>query len=58
MKGWRTIIINAALAVLAVFENADYTDLLNESTTGWVLLAIPVLNMVLRKITTTPVGKK
>lgn len=58
MKGWRTIIVNAALAVLGILESADFTDLLSESAIGYVLLAVSVLNMILRKMTSTPVGTK
>ena len=56
LKGWRTILINAALAVLGILETADFTDLLSESAIGYVLLGVSVLNMILRKMTTTPVG--
>jgi len=58
MKGWRTLGLNAAIAVFGVLEVTDWTSLLGSNTAGWIVTAIAVGNMVLRSLTTTPLGKK
>lgn len=57
MKGWRTLAINLAIAVFGVLEAADWTALLGSSSAGLVVTGIGIANMILRSITTTPVGK-
>lgn len=57
MKGWRTLAINLAIAGFGVLEAADWTGLLGNPSAGWAVTGIGVANMVLRSITTTPVGK-
>ena len=58
MKGWRTLAVNAALALVGVAEAADWTNLLGEGAAGYVVMAIGVANMLLRAMTNTPVGAK
>ena len=59
MKGWRTLGMNAALALLGVAQAANWTDVLGPgATAGWVVTGVGVANMVLRSITTTPIGQK
>ncbi len=58
MKGWRTLGVNAAVALLGVAQATNWTDVLGSSSTaGWVVTGVGVANMVLRSLTTTPVGK-
>jgi hypothetical protein len=59
MKGWRTLGLNAAVALLGVAQATNWTDVLgSNSAAGWVVTGIGVANMVLRSLTTTPVGKR
>jgi len=59
MKGWRTLGLNAALALVGVAQATNWTDVLGSSASaGWVVTGVAVANMVLRSITTTPVGQK
>jgi hypothetical protein len=58
MKGWRTIGLNLAVASFGVLEAADWTGMLGNEKAGWALAAIGISNMVLRTVTTTPVGQK
>lgn len=59
MKGWRTLGFNAVVALLGVAQVANWTDILGSSSAaGWVLTAVGVIGMVLRSVTTTPVGTK
>jgi hypothetical protein len=57
MKGWRTLGINLAVAAFGVIEAAEWTELLGSDTAGWMVTGIGVANMLLRALTTTPVGR-
>jgi hypothetical protein len=57
MKGWRTLASNLVVAAFGVLEAADWTGLLGDGSAGLAITAIGIANMVLRAITTTPVGK-
>lgn len=60
MKGYRTIIVNVlmALASLGAFWGFEIpAEQIEAIATGLVTL-FAVVNLVLRSITTTPVGKK
>jgi uncharacterized membrane protein len=60
LKGWRTIAVNVVVVAAGVVAY------LNDSTLGsllppkyaWVPIAIGVANIVMRSVTTTPVGQK
>lgn len=58
MKGWRTLGINLAIAMFGVLEAADWTALLGGGGAGWAVTGIGVANMVLRSVTTTPIGRR
>lgn len=65
MKGFRTIIVNAAVAALplafeflAFLDVFDWRSVLSSESAGWLILLIGLLNIGLRFITTTPVGEK
>ena len=49
MKGWRTIALNSAVALLAVFN--EVPEVLNNK---WGALGLAIANIVLRGLTTTP----
>lgn len=59
MKGWRTLGVNAAVALLGVAQATNWTDVLgSNSSAGWIVTGVGVANMVLRSLTTSPVGQK
>lgn len=65
MKGFRTIIVNSFVAVLplaaelmAFLDVFDWRSVLPPESAGWFILAIGLVNIGLRFITTTPVGQK
>ena len=58
MKGYRTIAINAALAVLPILQLAEVIAVIPAEYLDWYVAGVAVLNIVLRAITTTPVGRK
>ena len=65
MKGYRTIIVNAALAVIPfltvlsqVLAMPELQPFIPEKDMPAYMLIGAVINLYLRTITTTPVGKK
>ena len=57
MKGWRTLLLNIAIAVFGVLEATDWTAMLGSDRAGWILAAVAAINMGLRMATTTAVGQ-
>jgi hypothetical protein len=59
MKGWRTLGLNAAVALIGVAQATNWTDVLgSNAAAGWMVTAVAIANMLIRTLTTTPVGKK
>ncbi len=58
MKGYRTLLVNAAVALVGVAQSFDWTTVVAPNRVGLVLTGIGVVNMVLRALTDTPVGQK
>ena len=58
MKGWRTIGLNLAVTGFGALEAMDWTAVLGNEKAGYALAAIGIANMVLRTVTTAPVGQK
>lgn len=58
MKGYRTYIISALVAVFGILEMADWNAILDNPQAGMVALGSAVLMAVLRTITSTPPGAK
>lgn len=56
LKGYRTLIFNAAIALVGVAQAFDWTSVLGSERAGVVVSIIGVAGMVLRAVTTTPVG--
>lgn len=58
MKGWRTLGVNAAVALLGVAQATDWTTVIgNSHAAGYALLGVGMANMILRTVTNTPVGR-
>lgn len=57
LKGWRTIIVNLMLSVMPILELTELKAVLPEGWLPWYALGIVAANMILRKITTTPMGQ-
>lgn len=66
-KGWRTIFVNAAVAIGAVIPaivdyivggSVDLAALLPPGLSVYLIPALTILNMILRRMTTTPIGKR
>jgi hypothetical protein len=56
MKGYRTLTLNLAAAVLGVLIAADWTALADPVTAGAVVTALGLANSVLRFFTDGPIG--
>lgn len=64
-KGYRTIILNGLMAgalimgqLLAYFTVFDWTQIMSPAQAAWMMLAVNVLNILLRFYTTGAVGTK
>ncbi|SOC27676.1 hypothetical protein [Stappia indica] len=63
MRGWRTLIVNALIALLPIvaealrlLEGIDWTWYLEPRDALWAMLIVGLLNIFLRRITTTRIG--
>ena len=58
MKGYRTLAVNVIIAIVGVLTAFNWADVLDPK---WALLVttvvIPMVNVAMRAITTTAVGK-
>ena len=57
MKGYRTLTLNLAAAVVGVLMTTDWTGLTDPKTAGLVVTGLGIGNSILRCFTDTPVGK-
>lgn len=58
MKGWRTVGFNVATVILAILAAPEFQAVLPEGWERWALMAVAVGNIILRAVTTTPMGHK
>lgn len=56
-KGWRTVLANSLFTILPIVQLTEFKDVLPENLLPWYALFIAVINMYLRKITDTKLGK-
>jgi hypothetical protein len=57
MKGFKTLLFAAILAIAGVLEQFDWLSIVPEGFGGIALAVIGVIVAWLRKVTTTPIGK-
>jgi hypothetical protein len=57
-KGYRTWFSNAAMACMPILEMTEVIDILPDEYTSIYAIVIAAVNLYLRSITTTPLGKK
>lgn len=57
MKGWRTLLFAAIVAVLGAVETFDWATVIPQQFVGIALMAIGILVGYLRKITNTALGE-
>lgn len=59
MKGYKTLIVGSVIAVLGFLQAFDFTTIIsNPQTAGYITGGIGIVMMILRKMTTTPIGTK
>lgn len=64
MKGWRTVVLNALLVLLAVTDYLVSASGILPSVfsdpkqAAAIVVGVNVVNVVLRFVTTTPIGKR
>lgn len=58
VKGWRTVLLSIALAVVGVLETANWATIVAPRHVGPTMLAIAVVVAVLRVVTNTAVGSR
>jgi hypothetical protein len=58
LKGWRTLLVSLAVAVVGVLQTADWATIVGPAAVGPVMVAIGVAVALLRAVTDTPVGRK
>lgn len=58
MKGYRTYLVSALVAVFGVLEMANWSAILDNPKAGMVALGSAVLMALMRSITTTPPATK
>lgn len=58
LKGWRTWLANIVMMILPILELTEWREVLPEGYVPYYVIAVAVVNMAMRAITTTPLGKK
>ena len=61
MKGWRTIgfnVVNILSAAGVIIALPQWHDVIPQAYLAWWLLGTAIANVVLRMVTTGPVGEK
>jgi uncharacterized integral membrane protein len=57
LKGFRTLLVNFLMAVVPVLQLTELADVMPDEWLSYYALAVVLLNMLLRHITTTPIGR-
>lgn len=58
MKGWRTVIFNTLVLILPILEMSEWRDIIPNEYVPHYIIGVAIINLALRLVTTTPVGKK
>lgn len=58
MKGWRTLAFNILSAIVPILSLTEFRGVLPEAWLPLWMLFVAVANVVLRMVTTSPVGRK
>lgn len=57
LKDYRTFVVNILLTVMPVLEMSEILDVLPKGYEAKYAIMIPLVNLYLRTITTTPIGR-
>ena len=58
LKGWKTLLLSLAMAIVGVLQSADWATIVEPGQVGPAMLVTGVAVAVLRAVTDTPIGKK
>lgn len=58
LKGYRTLGVAVATAIFGFLEVTDLTEVIPPEKLPYVVIAIGLINVILRIQTTTPVGRR
>jgi hypothetical protein len=58
LKGYRTILVNVLMTIMPLLEMSEVLDVMPDGWQNWYAIAMAVINLWLRSITTTPMGKR
>lgn len=58
MKGYRTVFVNVLFTLVPIMELTEWRVLLPEEYLPYWMLFVATANIILRAITTTPIGRK
>lgn len=58
MKGYRTLLANTLAMTIPILEVTEWRDVLPEDWLPYYALGLALMNVALRMVTTTPVGRK
>jgi hypothetical protein len=58
LKGYRTILVNVFMSIMPILEMSELLQVMPDGWQNWYAIAMAVINLWLRSITTTPMGKR
>jgi phage-related minor tail protein len=58
VKGWKTVVVSAVLAIVGVLQTADWATIVRPQLVGPTILGVAALVAVLRTLTDTPIGRR
>ncbi len=58
LKGWRTMLLNTLVLIMPILELSEITAVMPDGWQPWYVIVVALGNMMLRSLTTTPVGVK
>lgn len=57
MKGYRTVVVNILTACVIILALPEVTNIIPHEAAPYLVAAQAIINVVMRVITTTPIGK-
>jgi hypothetical protein len=58
IKGYRTVLVNIILMIMPILEMTEVLEVLPEGYAAPYAIVLAVVNLYLRTVTTTPMGKR
>ena len=58
LKGYRTVLVNILMTIMPILEMSEVLDVMPDGWQSWYTILFAIINLWLRSITTTPMGKR